>query len=169
MPTRQRPTAILVFGVLHLVFGALGLLGLLGSAAILFTVDPSNPMHAILRASEFYRVYLWASSALGLLGIVALIAAGIGLFLAQNWARVLSIGYAVYAILAGLAGMVVSWIYVVSPLIEKASHSSGPAVAGAIGGAIGGMIGSVIGLIYPVAIIVFMTRRKVIAYFHQPG
>lgn len=168
MSTQQRPTAILVFGVLHLVFGALGILGLLGSAAILFTVDPSNPMYPILRDSEFYRVYLWASSAVGLLAIIALIAAGVGLLLSQNWARVLSIGYAVYAILAGLAGMVVSWLFVVSPLIAKASVASGPAAAGAIGGAIGGMVGSVIGLIYPVAIIIFMTRRKVVAYFHQP-
>lgn len=168
MTTHQRPTAILVFGVLHLVFGALGILGLLGSAAILFNVDPSNPMHSILRDSEFYRVYLWASSALGLMATFALIAAGIGLFLQQNWARVLSLGYAVYAILAGLAGTVVSYLYVVAPLIEKASHSSGPAVAGAIGGAIGGIVGSLFALIYPIAILVFMTRPKVVAWFHLP-
>ncbi len=93
--------------------------------------------------------------------------ASIGLLLSKNWGRLLSMGYAIYAIVMGIAGGVVSWIYVTAPLLDKMSASSGPDVYGAIGGAIGGTIGSLAGLLYPIAILVFMTRKRVVEYLKR--
>jgi len=42
--------------------------------------------------------------------------------------------------------------------------TGGPEMAGAIGGAIGGMCGSIFAIIYPICVIVFMTRPKVVEY-----
>jgi len=167
MASQERPVSVVIFGALNLVFGIIGFLGLIGSAAILFSVDPTNPMYSILQSSEFYRAWLWGASVIGLFATFVLLAAGIGLLLSKNWGRLLSMGYAIYAIVMGIAGGVVSWIYVTAPLLDKMSASSGPEVYGAIGGAIGGTIGSLAGLLYPIAILVFMTRRRVVEYLQR--
>ena len=95
MASQERPVSVVIFGALNLVFGIIGFLGLIGSAAILFSVDPTNPMYSILQSSEFYRAWLWGASVIGLFATFVLLAAGIGLLLSKNWGRLLSMGYAI--------------------------------------------------------------------------
>jgi hypothetical protein len=105
------------------------------------------------------------SIALGAVVCVVLLAAGIGLLRLRPWARMASIIYAIYAILMGLVGMVVNYYFLVQPMLAQAQQKQGAEAAGAIGGAIGGCIGGCFGLIYPILLLIFMTRANVVAAF----
>ena len=162
-----RPVSTLVLGVLNLVFGVLGLLSLVMTVAILFVPQPKmahpNPILSLLQENAAYALFMKISVALGLLASVVLVLAGVGLLLLKPWGRHLSIGYAVYALIAGVVGMAANW-YFLMPLLAKASRMpAGPEQAGLVGGAVGGMVGGCLGLIYPVILLFFMFRPNVVA------
>ncbi len=162
----QRPAAVTVFGILNIVFAAFGVFGVLASIALFSRTDASNnPVVRIIRDSPAYAGFLKLSIPLGLIACVVLLVAGIGLLRLQPWARKLSIGYAIYAIVMSLVGAAMNFIFLLRPMLEEASHKQGPEAAGAIGGAIGGTVGGCFGLIYPILLLVFMTRAKVVAAF----
>jgi hypothetical protein len=165
----QRPTSIIVFGILNIMFAVLGVFGLFVSLALFFApADTNNPVIKIMHENPAYAAWLKLCIPLGLLACAALLAAGIGLLYLKSWARKLSIAYAIYAILFGLLGSVVNFMFLVRPMIEQARQQSGPAAAGAIGGAIGGSVGGCIGLVYPVLLLIFMLSPKLTAAFQPP-
>jgi hypothetical protein len=97
-------------------------------------------------------------------GIVhmVLLGAGIGLLMLQNWARILSICYGIYAIAACLIGGVVT-LNILMPIMQ---HSPGGAQGMiAMMTLVGGVGAMAIGLVYPILLLIFMTRPKVIAAF----
>lgn len=162
-PSGSRPASLIVFGILNILFGVLGLCGTAGSSAMFLVEmprDPAlpNPMLELLDSNPSYRLFLQVSIALGGLASLALLAAGIGLLLAKAWGRTLSVGYAWYAIVAAIVGMVVNWVYVLQPMLAAVKADPGPAAAGALGGAVGGMVGGLFGLAYPIVLLVFMNR-----------
>ena len=54
-------------------------------------------------------------------------------------------------------------VCLVIPLMQNLQNMpNNPARAGAVGGAIGGLLGGVMGLVYPILLLVFMYRRKVV-------
>jgi len=162
----QRPASINIFGILNIVFAVMGIIGLLGGAALLFAApDLNNPMIKIMRENPGYATWLKISFLLGIPSCAVLAASGIGLLLLKPWARILSVIYAVYAIVLGLIGTVLNVIFLVLPMLHQAQGQNGPEAAGAIGGAIGGSVGGCIGLIYPVLLLIFMTRPKLVDAF----
>lgn len=165
----ERPTSVTVFGILNVVFAALGMFGILMSLTIFSpeAENSKNPVIRILHEHPGYMSWLKASSWLGLASCAVSIISGIGLLMLKPWARVLGIGYSIYAIVMSLVGLVLNYIFVVGPLLQEAGQKSGPEAAGAIGGAIGGMIGGCLGVVYPVLLIYFMTRPKVMATFRS--
>jgi hypothetical protein len=165
----QRPTSVTVFGILNIVFAAFGLLGLIFSIILFFLpADTNNPVIKLIHESPAYAAWLKICIPLGLLSCAALLAAGIGLLYLKPWARVLSMAYAIYAIVFGIVGMVINYIFMVQPMIEQACQQQGPEAAGAMGAAIGGSIGGCFGLIYPVLLFIFMLRPTVVAAFRPP-
>src|SRR3954469_5187230 len=123
----QRPTSVTVFGVLNLVFGVFGVFGLIASAAIFaLPLSANNPVVKIVHENPGYAAFLKLSIAVGVLALGALVAAGIGLLLLKAWARILSIIYAIYAMIAGLIGVVLNFVYVMRPLLQQASQQHGP-------------------------------------------
>jgi hypothetical protein len=171
--TGTRPTSVTVFGVLNLVFAALGLCGLCFGVIPLLAMQsipnqPPNPVLELLQENQAYYVFTIVSMALGFVATVALGLAGYGLLNMRPWGRHLSIVYAVYAIIAGIVGMIANWIWLIGPLMEQAGAAgAGPEQAGAVGGAVGGMFGGCIGMIYPVLLLIFMTRPNVVQAFHD--
>jgi hypothetical protein len=164
----QRPTSVSVFGILNIIFACFGVIGILGSIAMFYLPNNSNnPVLKIMQDNPTYAAFMKISIPLGILSSVMLLTAGIGLLNLKNWARLLSIGYAIYAILFGVLGAVLNFLFIIRPLLEKASQQQGPEAAGAIGGAIGGGIGGCFSLIYPILLLIFMTRPKLVAAF-QP-
>jgi tellurite resistance protein TehA-like permease len=162
----QRPTSVTVFGILNIVFAAIGVFGLIASIALFFLpANLNNPVIKIMHENPAYATWLKVCIPLGLLSCAALLAAGIGLLRLKSWARTLSIAYAIYAIVFGILGTVVNFFFIVRPILEQARQQHGPEAAGAIGGAIGGSIGGCLGLIYPVLLLIFMLRPTVVAAF----
>ncbi len=163
----NRPTSVTVFGVLNIIFGALGLLSIVFSAAMFFAPQPdmSNPAIRIFSRTPILMLWMKVGVVLGSVTSVAVLASGIGLLQLRPWARTASIIYGVYAIIMGMVGTVINYLFLFGPLMEEAQHSRGPEAAGAIGGAIGGVAGGLIGLIYPVLLLVFMYRPNVVAAF----
>lgn len=164
----QRPTSVTIFGILNIVFAALGVFGLIASIALFFIpVGSNNPVIKIMHENTFYATWLKICIPLGLLTCVALLAAGIGLLRLKSWARTLSIAYAIYAIVFGILGMVVNFFFLVRPMLEQARQQQGTEAAGAMGGAIGGSIGGCLGLIYPILLLIFMLRPTMVAAFRS--
>lgn len=124
-------------------------------------------MIKLIHDNENYAMWMKISVGLGAVACVALLASGIGLLALQPWARALSIGYGIFALVQCLVGTVINYIYLFQPLMEQAQQKQGPESAAALGGAIGGMIGGCIGAVYPILLIIFMLRRNVIEAFRR--
>jgi hypothetical protein len=171
--SQQRPTSVTVFGVINIIFGGFAIIclpiGLLMSAGLV--KFQHNPVMDMLSSSRVWQIWNIVSGILGILsGIVQLIA-GIGLLKLKSWARITSVGYAIFAIIVAVANMFLTAILFL-PMIQKMNSGSGPehaaTVAGMIGGIIGGLGGSCFQLIYPILLLIFMTRPKVKAAFVAP-
>ncbi len=167
----QRPTSVVVFGVLNLIFGALGIVGTLFSSAILFMPERpgiKNPVLELVKQNAGYAAFLKVSLVLGLLAAAVVLLAGIGLLASKAWGRTLSIVYAIYGIVASVVGVIANYFFLVAPLMQRATKMpAGPEQAGAIGGAIGSLFGGCFGLIFPVLLLIFMCRAPVVAFFRQ--
>ena len=113
-----------------------------------------------------YYAFTMVTMALGFVATIALGLAGYGLLNMRPWGRHVSIVYALYAIIAGIVGMIVNWIWLIGPLMEKADAAgAGPEQAGAIGGVMGGVLGGCVGLIYPIVLLIFMMLPHVAQAF----
>ncbi|HEY0455073.1 MAG TPA: hypothetical protein VGE41_01765 [Verrucomicrobiae bacterium] len=163
----KRPTSATVFGVLNIIFAGFGLIGLLGTLFLFTAAAPNinNPVVKLIHENPTYAAFMKISIPLGIISSAVLLASGIGLLRLKNWARKLSIGYAIYALVFGLIGVAVNFLFLFRPLIEQASQHPGPETSTAIGGAVAGTFGGCIGLIYPILLIIFMTRPKLVAAF----
>jgi len=132
-------------------------------------VDERNPVLKAIHENARYQDWLLICVPIGIIAAAVQAAAGVGLLKLKPWARITSIGYGIYAILFCMLNMVISYFLLTRPLLEQVSGQQGPQAAAAIGGAVGGAIGGCVGTIYPVLLIIFMTRPKVVAAFKQPS
>ena len=109
----RRRTAVTVFGILNIGFGVLGIFGLLGTMLVFAMIKDttSNPVIQLIHNNPAYAAWMNLSIVLGLAARVVLLAAGIGLLKLKPWARMLSIAYAIYAIVMILVGTVVNFIF----------------------------------------------------------
>jgi hypothetical protein len=166
----QRPASVTTFGVLNIIFAVLGLFCLVGTAALFVSPNAGlNPVARVIRENAAYAAWMKVSLLLGVAASFVLLAAGIGLLRLKPWARKLSIGYAIYGIIFSVLGALMNFLFLFRPMLAEAARAQGPEAAGAMGGAVGGMIGSLTGMIYPILLLVFMTRPKVVAAFQAPA
>lgn len=166
----QRPTSVTVFGILNIVFAVFGLCGVAFSVRLFMpSADmANNPVVQIFQSSPVYEAWMKLSLALGVVVVVALVASGIGLLNLKPWARTISVVYGIYAIVMTIASEVINYFFLVQPLLQRAHSEQGPQAAGDIGGAIGSMFGGCFGIIYPVLLLIFMTRPNVVEAFRRP-
>ena len=160
---RQRPVSVTIFGILNIGFGMLNAVSLLISMVVLSRTNMAgNPILKQLYDNPQYVAWTKISMPLGGIAAVVLLAAGIGLLFLQNWARIVSIGYGIYAILGGIVGGFIMLKICASMMSQNASGPSGMMVMAPL---IGAIIGMMFGLVYPILLIIFMTRPKVVAAF----
>lgn len=156
----ERPTSITVFGVLNIVFGALGVLGTCFSILDFFL--PLVPMPPIIEEpGPVLRAYSLGSSVLHFIASIVLVVAGIGLLKLRPWARIMSIGYGIYDIVSCLINMVVGPIMMSRMVVEMGESEVVVAVV------IAGILGPCVGLIYPILLIIFMCREAAVTAFRQ--
>lgn len=167
----QKPTAAMVFGVLNILFGVIGLCGLAISAVVMFIplnpqMTKDNPALQLMEENAVYRSFTQLAVVLGFVASAVLIMGGIGLMQMRPYGRTLSIGYGFYSLVMNVLGIIVNVAIVFPALLEKANAAGGgPAAAGAWGGIVGGVFGSCTGLIYPGILLYFMFRPNMVAAF----
>jgi hypothetical protein len=128
---KQRPTAVLVIAILHFVFAALGVCGLI-SLAVQPAMQAAQPadQQRLQREMEAkmaekipgYQAQQVGDMAVNILFTIMLFAAGLGLLQMQNWARLLSIVYAVLSLLHKAFMLVFGLVFVqpvLSPLMNE--------------------------------------------------
>ncbi len=162
----NRPTSLTVFGILHIVFAALGFFGVLISFVLQsMPQDPAmaNPILELAEKNPGYVLYTRISQVLSLISATVLVVAGIGLLTVRPWGRYLTLGWAVYGIISAVVGLVVSWMWLISPMLEQLGRMpDGPEKAGMVGGVIGGLVGACFAFVYPALLLIFMNRRSVL-------
>ena len=67
--------------------------------------------------------------------------------------------------LASVVGVVIQWMFVMQPMLDRIGSSRRLRGGGVLVGAVGSIIGACIGLLYPVLLWYFMTRPHVVAAF----
>jgi hypothetical protein len=160
---QQRPVSVMIFGILNIGFGLLGIISLLVSWVFVSHMNTAgNPILQQMQDNPSYAAWMKISMPLGGIAHVLLLVAGIGLLLLQNWARIVSIGYGIYAIIGCIVGGVVMLNVFGTIMSHNARSSSGIMMMAPM---IGVMFGMVIGLVYPILLIIFMTRPKAVAAF----
>jgi len=149
-----KPASIKVFGILHVVFGAFGLIcggfGFLSLLAMQYSGMADQIQSAMsAQYSEGYIKFMLFTSSISLFLSIFLLACGVGLLKEKNWGRTWSLIYAAIGII----------LTVVNAIGAVLFSQDGPA---AIGAGIGAIIGTAIGLIYPICVLVFLTRPRVV-------
>jgi len=141
---QQRPVSVTIFGILNIGFGVFDLFVTLLSMFVLPRMNMAAPMLKQMQDNH------WTKMTMPLDGIAAvvLLAAGIGLLLSQNWARIVSIIDGVYSIVTCIVG----------GIMTLNSGTSGMMM-------IVSLFASIVSLVYPILLIIFMTRPKIIAAF----
>lgn len=168
----QRPTSVMVFGILNIVFGAMEFLGTLLSFLLIFlmpqihTALPNSSAIDIVMRTPFLRTWSIGVGIVSIIATIVLIAAGIGLLRMKPWGRVASLGYAIYALCAGIIGQIINYIFLFGPLMEEARRSNAPGAASFTASyTFGSGLGGCTGLIYPILLFICMTRPGVVQAF----
>lgn len=163
-PSREKPASVMVFGILNLIFGALGICGIGGSLiSFAMPTDPNlpNPALELMRNNPAYMGFTYFTLALGFVFVVVVIAGGVGLLQGRKYGRSLSIAYGWYAVASAIIGTIANYFFLFRPLMAQAQNAGGPAAQGAMIGVFAGVVGGCIGLIYPVLLLIFMNRQNV--------
>jgi len=169
----RRPTSVTVLGILNVVFAAWGLMGIAFYIAMMFmppALNANNPVLDLMRQNAGYAMYANISMVLGGVLTLVLCLAGIGLLMLRPWGRLLSIAYAVFAIISVIVNTAVNYYFLLAPMMDKqAALPPGPEKMAAMGGIMGMVLGTCVGPVYPVVLLVFMYRANVRAAFRTPN
>lgn len=180
MAARARPTVLLVFAILNIVFGSLALLVNLcclapggGVLLTLGNVTPQNLSPAEMRNIQTAQAFLFemgvvacVSAAIGTILAVMELVSGIGLIGVKSWARWMAVLWAVGAIGFNIANAGYT-IAILQPRIQKFeadaarmgrpgqqnpfSQSSNP-----MANTVGTLVGSGLGCVYAVIVVVVL-------------
>jgi hypothetical protein len=182
---RQRPAAVLVIAILHLVGGGLDLLGVVcggamqaaGAANPFGKTAPAGPEQVELaRLQQQIEAlnppgYIYGELTANFVLDVMLLAAGIGLLSMRPWARTLSLVYAVLAILNRLFTVVFSFVVII-PAFEAMIQEHAPKDPQAQSvislmkvGMIAGVVFGALFIIYPIVVLIILNLPHVKAAF----
>lgn len=162
-----KPTSMVVFGILNLVFGAFGVLGIALGVLTLFLDLPKDdsPLQKLME-DPTYKVVNLVPQSIGVLLTFVLLASGVGLINGKLYGRRLAIIYAIAALLNVVLTGVVNVIFIALPAFGMASDlPAGEQQAGAILTGSIFMILPICMFIYPVLLLIFMKRAPVKNYF----
>ena len=159
---RPRPMSVTIFGILNIGFAVFGFGSLLLTHILRHAKLPGNSLVETMQSDPSYVAWANFSTYVGLAGGLALLTAGIGLLLMQNWARLLSIIYSVIQIIYILVGAVVNYHVI---LAFSGQMRGVPPGLMAVVTLLGFALGIVFSLAYPVLLLIFISLPKVIAAF----
>ncbi len=190
----NRPTSVLVLAIFHFILGGLGLLGGLfglGSAVIVYAQSPTSaPPPAAVRPAgpggmtvaaqnQFLNARLPYWKEIGILFnlidsaiSVLMIAAGVGLVRMRPWGRTCSFVYGGVSIVSQVGRLVYTAGFFLPAMSDFYESLTGPASGLPPGfgtimkyALIGGVAVSLLGFVYPIIVLVLLSRRSVRAAF----
>ena len=174
----NRPKVLMAAAIISLIFGTLGLFGLMGAlmalSGVQFAPMPGGGEAAKEMMNEPHVKALSIYG--GLIGAAAgaaLVAAGIGLLKCREWARKVVIFWSFYHMLASTVAAYITSVYMM-PLMQKMmeaqiklqSNGKGPDVAAFSSkfGSVMGIASAIIGILFAVAVgvtlIILVTRPQ---------
>jgi hypothetical protein len=178
---------VTVFAVLNFVFGGLGLLGYCCGAIGLIAVlgmsnspgpqgqpNPLKEMLEVYQSIPGFLPYSIISTLLGLIAVIVLIVAGIGLLRLRPWARWACIVYGIYSIIAQGIGLVYTIVYV-NPAMQRWAEDFSRRTGQAAGSGSTGMnnaislVGALLGMAYGIALLTVMLLPSVADAFAGRG
>lgn len=158
------PASITVFGVLNLVFGALGVCGVLFAVLglVLQNMDipqqPQNQGVEVLNQHPIYGPFQTVNVGINFVMTFVLLLAGIGLLKKRSFGRTLSNTYGVFAILSVLINIFLLAVFLRGELFALPPENGLPIGMIIFWSAIGG---GLVGMVYPVLLLIFINRPRV--------
>lgn len=169
----ERPTSIVVIGILNIVFGVLGICGICVGAFGLFSGASTQglpPLVAQIFEHPVYTIWTWISFPISAVSTIMLLAGGVLLLQMKREGRTLSLWSSWISIVMSVLGMGLMLLVAVGPML---SALGGAADEMALGIAVGMLIGlpcsMACSMIYPIVVIYFLNRPHVIAALEQWG
>jgi hypothetical protein len=154
---QKRPVSVTIFGILNIGFGVLGVITTIVGMALHSPGGAAlSPIIKKVYDNPSFSAWMKIATPLGSVAALVIIAAGIGLLLLRDWGRLTSIGYAIYGIVIALVNTTL--------MLNAAFGEQGLTMIILLFAA---LVGLVFGLVYPVLLLIFMTRAKVKAAFGQ--
>ena len=121
----NRPRTVIVFGILNIVWGILGVCSLAGTIIVKMVsfdiATENNPVLEMMQSNQAYKWFTGISTVVGSLATIVILSAGIGLLCFKPWARMASIGWAIYTVLASTIGTIVTYVLIFRPSLDQAS------------------------------------------------
>ena len=166
----SRPTVVTVVAIIGICLSGLGLLGGVCQIFNLFVhFGGPNPVVDAMKKNALLWNYTIVGTVIGWLLAGGMLAGCIGALNMTGWARRLMVYMAALQIVLGLVGLMMNAIYLremMAPMLE----SSDPAARfGAKIGMVAGFVGTIIGMIFPVVVVILMTRASVRRAFGELG
>jgi hypothetical protein len=152
-----KPMSVMVFGVLNIIFGGIGLLW--SPVSIFGLVISSGASEEITRG---YEMFLLLMNLVGFGFSIWLLTLGIGLLIMKKWARRGSVLY-------GWLGILLSFTETAVNILARIFSWITVPEGGAAGYIVGNCICLVGGLIYPVLLLIFMQTARVKQAFQIRG
>ena len=173
---RERPVSVTIFGILNIGFGLLALGetllstmsgGMDPSSAFLPWVQHSPSLPICWRfgrplSGPTYVFWHKIFTPLDAAAALALVAAGIGLLLLKSWSRFVSIGFAMYTMISAFVDLAVMAVVLHRQMGSALQATAGSNIVMIVGAAVLGLVRT---LIYPVLLLYFLTRPKIILTF----
>jgi hypothetical protein len=116
-----------------------------------------------VKATGTFIVWIMADIATSIAGSGLLLACGLGLLLLKRWARMGAVLFGVCSIVFNVLLEVAAYISLLHPLLYSPTNPPGLDTAACIHDVLTFMAAKGVGLIYPVLLVVFMRRPKVVA------
>jgi hypothetical protein len=165
----KRPTSVTVFGVLNVVFGAIGLYAI--GAVLLLShglVGNGDPLWSQLgdtstASGKIRMLELRMDVLLSLIQFVS----GIGLLRWRPWGISTAIAYAIASLASSLVFLVLNFYSQYEPLLEQTGAWTATEKALAAATLLSTMFGRFAYFIYPSLLLYFMYGSNVIPRFHQ--
>ena len=122
----KRPAWVTFFGIVNIIWGVLGVCGIAGHlvmrSGLVQMPAGSNPTIELMENNTAYRLFSDISAAVGAIATIIIISAGIGLLMLRPWARLASLGWAVYSVVMTIFGSIMNWVLMFRPMLAQASR-----------------------------------------------
>ena len=164
----SRPTSVLVFGIINILLGILQVCGIafwiISEMGLLPMPTVENPALDLMQSNAGYLWFSRISGVAGAVATVVILSAGIGLLTLQPWARLASIGWAIYSIVMSVLGTTLTYLLIFRPLLEQASGIELTVMKASL---IGAAVMTFLMVGYCLLMIFMLTRPKVAAAFED--